>query len=72
MTLLSLRSRPTLLRFRAPLLDVVGMLRPKHSRRALLRSLRESRARAAARVFKDYAHLIAGSGDIASGKSAPQ
>jgi hypothetical protein len=69
MTLLSLRSRPTLLR---PLLDLVGMLRPKHSRRALLRSLRESRARAAARVFKDYAHLIAGSGDIASGESAPQ
>jgi hypothetical protein len=70
MTLSSLRSRPTLFRFRIPLLDFVGMLDPKHAGRALLRSLRESRARAAAKAFKEFAHLIAGSEDIVRGPSA--
>jgi hypothetical protein len=72
MTILSLRSRPTLFRLRESLLEIVWTVLRNNAGRVLLRSLQDSRSRAAARVFRDYAHLISESGNIAREPSAPQ
>jgi hypothetical protein len=59
MTLWSVRPGSTQFQFRTPPLRAAWRWLPKHAGRALLRALQESRARAAAKVFRDYADLNA-------------
>jgi hypothetical protein len=71
MTILSVRSGSTRFRFHAPLLNFVWQL-PRRAGRALLLALHESRTRAAARVFREYAHLNAANQGVAERRSAPR
>jgi hypothetical protein len=71
MTILSVRSGSTRIRFQKPLLKFVWRL-PIRAGRALLQALHESRMRAAARVFREYAHLNAADQSVAERRPAPR
>ncbi|MGA7998280.1 MAG: hypothetical protein WCA28_25745 [Bradyrhizobium sp.] len=63
MTILSVRSGSTRFRFQKPLSKFAWGL-PRRAGRALLQALHESRMRAAAKVFREYAHLNAANHDV--------
>jgi hypothetical protein len=72
MTILSVRSGSTRFRFLKPLLRFASRWLPRRAGRALLRALHESRMRAAARVFQDFAHLNAANQSVTRRRSTPQ
>lgn len=71
MTMLSVRSASVRFRFRMPVLKAAWRWLPRRAGRALLRAMRESRARAAVKVFHEYAHLIADDESAAEKRSVP-
>jgi hypothetical protein len=71
MTILSVRSGSTQLRFQKPLLKFAWRLR-RRAGRALLQALHESRNRAAARMLRDYAHLNAADQSVTARRPTPR
>jgi hypothetical protein len=71
MTILSVRSGSTRFRFQKPFLKFSWLL-PRRAGRALLRALHESRMRAAAKVFREYAHLNAASQVVPDRRPTPR
>lgn len=70
MTILSVRSGSTQFLWQNPLLKFVWRL-PGRAGRTLLQALHESRTRAAAKAFREYAHLNAANKSAAERRSAP-
>jgi hypothetical protein len=70
MTILSVRSGSTRFRFRKPLARFAW--RPRRAGRALLQALHESRMRAAAKVFREYAHLNAANQGASERRPTPR
>lgn len=71
MTILSVRSGSTRFRFQKPLLKIAWRL-PRRAGRALLLALHESRMRAAAKVFREYAHLNAANHGVTGWRPTPR
>ena len=71
MTISSVSSGSTRFSFRTPLWRLAWRWLPRRAGRALLRALQESRMRAAAKVFRDYAHLNAANPSV-SRRSTPR
>jgi hypothetical protein len=71
MTLLSVKS-PTQFYFRKPLLKSARRWLSKRAGWGLLRAMQESRARRAAKLFREYAHLIADGRNDTGDQFTPQ
>jgi len=71
MTIWSVRSGSTQFRFQTSPLKAAWRRFPERAGRALLRALQDSRMRAAAQVFSDYAHLNSDRRDAARERFSP-
>lgn len=70
MTILSVKSVSNRLNFRERFLRAAYGWLSGRSRCGLLRAMQESRARAAEKLFREYAHLIAEGGNDSEDRSA--
>ena len=71
MTILSVRSGSNSIPFSKTAFEIC-LAASRRAGRALLQALHESRMRAAARVFRDYAHLNAADQSVTARRPTPQ